>query len=54
VNTGVIFDTRVHGPWTRREHGPWTRVVCTQLLIYYNGRSDAANRECLIMDSCSS
>jgi len=38
------FDTRVHGPWTRREHGPWTRVVCTELLICYIGRSDTANR----------
>jgi len=36
VNTGVIFDTRVHGPcsWSltaAREHGPWTRVACTEL-----------------------
>ena len=26
VNTDVILDTRVHGPWT---HGPWTRPVNT-------------------------
>jgi len=42
VNTGVIFDTRVHGPYSgsmdtgvildTRLHGPWTRsVVSTEL-----------------------
>jgi len=35
-NTGVILDTRVHGPCSRapvhttREHGPWERVMCTE------------------------
>jgi len=40
VNTGVILDTRVDGPYshapvyTNREHGPQTRVVCADPTVF--------------------
>jgi len=51
VNTGVIFDTRVNGPWTRPagEHGPWTRVACTELNDSYNTPLDGCVREPRVM-----
>jgi len=41
VDTGVIFDTRVHGRhFECRGHGPWKRVVCIELYCSFLSVTD--------------